>query len=291
MRYASRHPYAVPAPRLRSVDVLLRLLVAALLLSSYGCQTRGPRTASHESLGAVLWIQTSAEYAASTHQAYRLAATNLDRALADPLWTAAVEQGDAYSILPPAVILDLDQTVLDTSPYNARIVLDHGSHSERRFAEWCRQSTAPAIPGVKGFLDHVTARGVTVIYISARAEALRECTTQNLRSLGLPLEGQQHLLLRDGTAATRKTLQRSRAASRHRILLLIGDDLGDFVAGAKSDREKRLAIVDEHARRWGRQWIVLPNPIFGSWSDSLYGFDHSLPRAERLDRMLPQLRP
>lgn len=291
MRCASHHPYAVPAPRLRSVDVLLRLLVAALLVSAYGCQTQGPRTASHESLGAVLWIQTSAEYAASTHQAYRLAAENLDRALADPLWTAAIEQGDAYSGLPPAVILDLDQTVLDTSPYNARIVLDYGSHSGRRFAEWCRQSTAPAIPGVKGFLDHVTARGVTVIYISARDEALRECTTRNLRALGLPLAGQQHLLLRDGTPATRKTLQRSRVAARHRILLLIGDDLGDFVEGAKSDCETRLSVVDKHARRWGKQWIVLPNPIFGSWSASLYGFDHSLPREERLDRMLPQLRP
>lgn len=265
--------------------------MAALLVSSYGCATREPINGSRESLGAVLWTQTSAEYSASTLQAYRLAAANLDQALADPQWTAALEQVNDYSGLPPAVILDLDQTVLDTSPYNARIVLDYGSHSEQHFAEWCRESTAPAIPGVKGFLDRVVERGVTVIYISARAEALRECTTENLRSLGLPLEGQQHLLLRDGTPTTRKTLQRTRAAARHRILLLIGDDLGDFVARAKSDRETRLALVDEHTRRWGRQWIVLPNPMFGSWSASLYGFDYSLPREERLDRMVPQLQP
>jgi acid phosphatase len=270
---------------------LFHLLVAILLVSSYGCATRAPVNGGHESLGAVLWTQTSAEYAATTLQAYRLAAENLDRALEDPQWTAALEQGNGYSRLPPAVILDLDQTVLDTSPYNARIVLDYGSHSQQRFAEWCRESTAPAIPGVKDFLDRVVERGVTVIYISARAEALRECTTKNLESLGLPLAGQQHLLLRDGTPKTRKTVQRTWAAAQHRILLLIGDDLGDFVEGARSDRETRRVLVDEHAGRWGRQWIILANPMYGSWSASLYGFDHSMPREKRLDRMAPQLRP
>lgn len=265
--------------------------MSVLLLSSFGCESHGPRNSSHESLGAVLWTQTSAEYAAGTRQAYHFAATNLDRALADPQWTAALEQGNAYSDLPPAVILDLDQTVLDTGPYNARIVREYGSHSRQRFAEWCSESTAPAIPGVKGFLDRAVERGVTVIYISARAESLRECTTKNLRSLGLPLEAQRHLLLKDGTPATRKTLQRSTAAAGHRILLLIGDDLGDFVDGAKSDRDTRRALVAKHAGRWGTQWIVLPNPMYGSWSASLYGFDHSLPREERLKRMVPHLQP
>lgn len=290
VRYAPRRSCAAQAPWLSDVDVLFGLLVAVLLLSSSGCAKRAPINGSHESLVAVLWTQTSAEYAASTLQAYRVAAANLDRALEDPQWTAALEQGDAYSGLPPAVILDLDQTVLDTSPYNARIILDYGSHSQQRFAEWCRESTAPAIPGVKDFLDRVVEHGVTVIYVSARAEALRECTTKNLGSLGLPLEGQQHLLLRDGTPATRKTVQRTRAAAQHRILLVIGDDLGDFVEGAKSDREMRRVLVDEHAGRWGRQWIVLPNPMYGSWAASLYGFDYSMPRDERLDRMAPQLR-
>lgn len=267
------------------------LLVSVLLLSLFGCESRGLRNSSHESLGAVLWTQTSAEYAAGTLQAYNLAATNLDRALADQQWTAVLEQREAYSVLPPAVILDLDQTVLDTSSYNARIILNYGSHSSQRFAEWCSDSTAPAIPGVKHFLDRAVERGVTVIYISARAESLRECTTKNLRSLGLPLAGQQHLLLKDGTPATRKTLQRSRAAAQHRILLLIGDDLSDFVDGAKSDRDTRRALVAKHAGRWARQWIVLPNPMYGSWSASLYGFDRELPREERLNRMAPHLQP
>ena len=281
----------VQAHRFAGIGILSGFFVTVLLVSLYGCQTREAGRDSHESLGAVLWTQTSAEYAASTLQAYRLAGENLERALADPQWTAALEQGDAYSDLPPAVILDLDQTVLDTSPYNARIVLEYGSHSEQRFAQWCRESTAPALPGVKGFLDRVVERGIRVIYISARAEALRACTTNNLRALGLPLAGQQHLLLRDGTPATRKTVQRAMAAAQHRILLLIGDDLNDFVDGAKSDREARRALVDRHAARWGRQWIILPNPMFGSWSTSLYGFDYALPRGERLDRMVPQLRP
>lgn len=268
---------------------ILRLLLAALTLWLSGCQTREAWDGSHEDLSAVLWAQTSAEYAASALQAYRLAAVNLDLALADPHWTAALEQRDAYTGLPPAVIIDLDQTVLDTSRYNARIILEFGGHSNRRFAEWCRDSTAPAIPGAKGFLDHAAEQGVTVIYISARAEASRDCTTRNLQALGLPLERQQHLLLNDGTPSTRKTLQRARVAAQYRVLLLVGDDLNDFVSGAKSDPDTRRALLKAHAGRWGREWVVLPNPMFGSWEASLYGFDHSLLRDERLHRVLPQL--
>lgn len=266
-----------------------RLLLTALTVWLSGCQTQEARDGRHEALNAVLWTQTSAEYAASTLQAYRLAAVNLDLALADPHWTAALEQRDTYTGLPLAVVLDLDQTVLDTSRYNARLILEYGGYSSQSFAEWCGESTAPAIPGAKGFLDHAVEQGVTVIYISARAEALRDCTTKNLEALGLPLEGQQHLLLNDGTPSTRKTVQRASVATQYRVLLLVGDDLNDFVNGAKSDSETRRALVGEHGGRWGREWVVLSNSMFGSWAASLYGFDHSLSRDERLDRLVPML--
>ena len=267
----------------------LLMLFVMLLMLLHGCSSRQDRIATHESLNAALWTQTSAEYAANTLQAYQLAAANLDRALADPHWTAALEQQGDYAELPPAIMLDLDQTVLDTSSYNARIILEYGSHTRQHFADWCGESVAPAIPGVKDFVGHAVVRGVVVIYISARREALRDCTSRNLRALGLPLPDQQHLLLNDGTPATSKTRQRDLTAEQYRLLLLVGDNLNDFVSGSKTDFDTRRALVDENARRWGREWIILPNPMYGNWEASLYDYDYSLPRDERLNRLLQQL--
>src|SRR6187401_1865157 len=94
-------------------------LIALIVLA--GCASHAPASqtparprsstsAAHENLNAVLWVQTALEYEASALQAYRLAALQLDAALADPSWTAATEQKGDASKLPPAVILDIDET-------------------------------------------------------------------------------------------------------------------------------------------------------------------------------------
>ena len=95
-------------------------------------------------LNATLWQQTSAEYIGVTNQIYRFARVNLDQALADTSWTAALEQTGDYSRLPPAVMLDIDETVLDNGPYEARIIKHLGRYSPSTFAEWCRNENAPA---------------------------------------------------------------------------------------------------------------------------------------------------
>lgn len=271
------------------IQYSLLMLTVSLMMLLNGCNNQQARGDAHETLNAALWTQTSAEYAATTMQAYQLATSNLDLALVDSQWTTALERQGDYADLPPAIILDLDQTVLDTSRYNARIILRHGSHAREHFADWCRQSTAPAIPGVKRFVDHAIEKSVAVFYVSARREALRDCTSRNLQTLGLPLSTQERLLLNDGTPATSKTRQRASIASQYRILLLVGDNLNDFVSDSKSDPDTRRALVNEHAGRWGREWIILPNPMYGNWEASLYGYDYSLPRNKRLQRLLQQL--
>lgn len=270
---------------------LLRMAaVATLVVWLSGCGSQQVRDESHEILNAALWTQTSAEYAANALQAYNHAAANLDLALADPQWTAALEQqGNDYADLPAAVILDIDQTVLDTSSYNAGIVLQHESHARENFNSWCRQETAPAIPGAKDFIDHAVASGVAVFYISARRESIRDCTTRNLLSLGLPLPSQDRLLLRDGTTATSKTRHRANVAARYRILLLVGDNLEDFTEGSRKDPATRRAFAARYTGRWGREWIILPNPMYGAWDTSLYEFDYTLSRDEILQRKLQQL--
>jgi acid phosphatase len=244
----------------------------ALVLTLVGCGKPMVKTESHEMLNSILWTQTSAEYIANTKQAYQMAAVNLDQALADLQWTAALEQTGDYMGLPPAIIVDLDQTVLDNTAYNAEMIAEGQGHSQESHTNWCRSATAPAIPGVREFLNYAVERGVTVIYNSARHEEMRDCTTRNLQ-----------------TSGSAKVKHRASMCWQYRILLLVGDNLDDFVDGSMTDPAARRALASQYAGRWGREWIILPNPMFGNWESSLYEFDYSMPMGERLDRKLQQL--
>lgn len=115
-------------------------------------------------------MQTAAEYRASAKQAYRLAELQLDVALRDPAWTAATEQTGDVSSLPPAVILDLDETVLDNSAFQARGVRDTSTYSEAAWNRWAEERKAGAIPGAIEFLTHAKSRGVAPFYVTNRSQ-------------------------------------------------------------------------------------------------------------------------
>jgi 5'-nucleotidase (lipoprotein e(P4) family) len=260
--------------------------LVCLLFAACSQQPVAPVT--HESLNAGLWTQTAAEYAASTMQAYRTAIDNLDRALSDSNWTAALEQQNLSAGMPPIVLMDIDQTVLDNSGYNTQLILAGKSHTRADFKRWCEYQ-APVVPGAREFTDYAGSRGVTIVYYSARHESLRDCTRRNLLSLGLPLPDDALLLLNDGTAATRKAQQRHALAARYRILLIVGDNLDDFVDGSRAGPDTRRALARRYESRWGRSWIILPNPVYGDWESSIYEFDYTLPREERINRKLRYL--
>src|SRR5690606_32619262 len=105
-----------------------------------------------DNLNAVLWVQASAEYAAAAETVYHAAADKLDAALAQADWDALVpaeraDAGDATA-LKPAVIMDVDETVLDNSPYQARLVRDQAQYSDPSWDLWVAEKTAKAVPGV-----------------------------------------------------------------------------------------------------------------------------------------------
>ena len=80
-------------------------------------------------------------------------------------------------------------------------------------------------------------------------------------------------------------------AQTHRILLLIGDNFGDFLDGYRTSPAGRLALMEKHRDKWGKQWIVLPNPMYGSWDRALYGHERGLSTSERQARKLGALDP
>jgi acid phosphatase len=227
----------------------------------------------HPTLYATLWIQTAAEYRASAWQAYAAARSSLARALNDSTWTAALEQeGALYGGLPPAIIVDVDETVLDNSPSQARVIRSGGEFDPEAWAEWVEEGRAPPVPGAPEFLARADSLGVTVFYVTNRDAPNEAATRRNLEAVGLPLESDVDTVLLRGEReewASDKSSRRMAVAERYRVVLLVGDDFNDFVP-ANLPRGDRDRLVERYRDRWGERWIVLPNPTYGSWERALY---------------------
>ena len=141
---------------------------------------------------------------------------------------------------------------------------------------WCLEARATAIPGALEFTRDAEKRGVTVFYITNRAAKVEEATRRNLEALGFPLRAScwircsHEVNVRSGSHR-RKAPRRAHVAATYRVLLLIGDDLGDFVADPAGTPEQRAARTAPQSAWWGRRWIMLPNPSYGSWERAIVG--------------------
>ena len=248
-------------------------------------------------LNSTLWTQTAVEYEGTARQAYRVAAIMMRRALADSLWTASVEQAnrgrDAYRQKPPAVVLDVDETVLDNSPYQARLIRDDAAYEAETWATWVREEQAAAVPGARPFTQAAAAQGVQVIYLTNRDAALEPATRTNLTNLGFPVDDAPDAVLTQGEQEgwASKKARRQWVADRYRILLLVGDNFGDFVAEADTSVPARRVKARSFRKYWGTRWIVLPNPQYGSWEAALYDFEYGLSPRPRLEAKREHLTP
>jgi acid phosphatase len=239
-------------------------------LQGAAAQTAAPAAAPHENLNSILWVQTAAEYRAIAHQTFRSAEANLLRALKDPSWTAALEQTGEYSKQPPAVILDLDETVIDNSAFQARMAAENKSFNDPDWSAWVDEKRAGLIPGAAQFLSTAHANGVAIFYITNRTchpERPADPTAQLVRQLNLPFEPSRLHCKASPSDPSDKSPRRRLVAGGHRVLLLIGDDLNDFLTTQKeqSTMEGRAIVVDSYSRYWGERWFMIPNPTYGSW--------------------------
>lgn len=257
-----------------SRPVLRTVLATVSAVALTGCAaTGGARPpASLAGLNATLWVQSSVEYRALARQAFAAATRALDRGLADSSWTAALEQTGDFDTLPPAVIVDVDETVLDNGDYQGRLLEDGESYAADTWAAWVAERSADAVPGAIRFTRAATRDGVTVFYVTNRDAPLEADTRANLARLDFPVpEGDEDVILTRGERpewGSDKSSRRAHVARSYRILLLVGDDLGDFVE-AGTDLAAREAALERHAELWGERWIVLPNPMYGSWERAL----------------------
>ncbi|MBS7457107.1 5'-nucleotidase, lipoprotein e(P4) family [Coralloluteibacterium stylophorae] len=280
----------------------MRLLATPLLLVLAACSAapelrRSPASDANDNLNAVAWMQTSAEYRALAEQTWRGAADALDAALADPQWNALLpgDRAADATALPPAVVVDVDETVLDNSPYQARLVRDGLQYDDATWAAWVREEAARAVPGALAFARAASERGITIVYITNRDADLAAPTLANLRALGFPVGEAGRVFYGKGREVagctqpgSDKGCRRRAVAREYRVLLQVGDQVTDF-GSVGHGRDAQAQFVTEHAGWIGSRWWILPNPSYGGWEPALFDNDWSLPaearRAAKLDAL------
>ena len=253
---------------------------------------------ANDNLNAVAWMQTAVEFRLITGQTFRAALAQLDRALKTPGWDALPreDRANVAAGLPPAIIVDVDETVLDNTPYQARNVRDDKGFDDASWNDWVQSRAARPVPGALEFAKAAAARGVTIFYISNRTADQAEATLDNLRKAGFPVRDASQFLglgtVVDGceSEGSEKACRRQLVGRSHRVLMQFGDQLGDFVAIVANTPQGREQAIRPYLNWVGERWFVLPNPSYGSWEPALFNNAWSRPAAERRADKLGALR-
>lgn len=236
------------------------------------------RSLSQMGADAVLWQNTSAEAYWIYKQAYEVAATRM-------MWNI-VERSKAYredeQKRPMAVIVDIDETVLDNSPYQITAVKNGRTFDQNEWKGWTNMASAKASPGALEFLRMAKDATCEVFYITNRDIRERATTLKNLSDLGFPDADEAHLLLMDGSSD--KTERRARVRATHDVVLLVGDQLRDFDERFK-DRSVNdgKAVVDAMADSLSKYFILLPNPMYGTYRDAIQGKGSEVEKLQRTE--------
>jgi 5'-nucleotidase (lipoprotein e(P4) family) len=229
-----------------------------ILIAIWGCNSKTKdSTNSLMGVQAVFWSQYAAEVEALYLQGYNVAAQILE------------EYDFQQGTLPPAVTLDIDETVLDNSPFSTYRLRNGLKYSEELWAEWCERREARPLPGALKFTNLADSLGIEVFYISNRNESLLDATMANLNKYAFPNVDSAHILLKNTSSS--KDLRREKIRENHEIIVLIGDNLGDF-EGIFDDRSESFGKlnVQKFEEKFGTRFIILPNAIYGSWERAVF---------------------
>ena len=217
---------------------------------------------------ATLWIQNAAEVKALDYQAYNIATKRLS------LLTRRKVAGKRL-----AVILDIDETVLDNSPYQARNIIEQRSYTSENWGEWIQKRMAQSLPGVSDFIRFAHDKGVEVFLVSNRKIKHLEDTYQNLVDRGIQVK-RENIFLR--TTSNSKLSRRKTIEKKFNVVMLFGDTLADFHEDfEEASKKERDMLVEKYRDEFGKKYFILPNPMYGEWINSLYHYEESLTGKER----------
>ncbi|WP_133543419.1 5'-nucleotidase, lipoprotein e(P4) family [Mesocricetibacter intestinalis] len=206
----------------------------------------------------ILWMQQSGEYQALAYQAFNAALSEFERS-------------KAAKGKKKAVVVDLDETMMDNSPYAAWQVKNNMPFEAETWTQWVNARQTLAIPGAVEFANRVNAKGGTVFYVSNRRDDVeRSATIEDMQKLGFPKVNDKTLLLKKQTSNKAERFKQI-TAQGYDIVVYVGDNLNDFGEATyrKSNRERR-DFVAANRTRFGSKFILLPNPNYGDWEGGLH---------------------
>ncbi len=261
-------------------------MLAASLVACVSCAGTDENVAadeSEETHGGVQWVLTAAEFEALCLQAYRAASDFLEASIGDTGWSALPGQTDAAE-LSPAIVFDIDETTLSNAEFQATYV---PPFTNSKLDDWSSTTVARPLPGVVDFARQAQAAGVELFFITNRpcepkagvdhACPQEQVTLQDLAEAGIETDADHVMLANEKPEWDReKVVRRKLIAQTHRVIMLIGDDLSDFIECARSSPRAPCSNKATIASRreatygyrdyWGAGWFILPNPMHGSWT-------------------------
>lgn len=278
-----------PINHLKAARLWMGLTVLTLTFSlTATAQTPATATATQQQAnneyqeGAILWTQSSGEQRALAYQAFALARMILDKDLSE----------NRRSRMRRAIVVDVDETILDNSRYQATLLKNRQSFDAQTWTAWINRAQATAIPGAVEFLRYADSRGVRVFYITNRKLVEKEGTAENLNRLGFPGVSDQTLLVRTDANSSSKEARRQMVSAKYRIVLLMGDNLNDFAEVFEQSKTvvDRIGAVERNKTSFGTQFIVLPNPMYGDWENAIYDYNFKLTEEEKAAKRKNQLK-
>jgi 5'-nucleotidase (lipoprotein e(P4) family) len=254
------------------------LLSTLLIIVSFSCSSRKEESFKGDQdhlIMSVLWFQRSAEMRALFIQGYNIASERLTEA-------AMVHTSGK----PLALVADIDETILDNSPFEGWQIETGTPFSDATWKMWTDREEAMPLPGALEFALLAESLGVEIFYVSNRTvdDALTT-TINNLKLFGFPYADTNHVFLK--TVSSAKTERRNRVLETHEIVLLLGDNLADMDdVFEKRGEDLGFAAVDSLANSFGKRFIMFPNPMYGSWATPAMDSDKSLTMRERMVRSI-----
>ncbi|MGY0399386.1 MAG: 5'-nucleotidase, lipoprotein e(P4) family, partial [Ostreibacterium sp.] len=261
------HPYIISLStyKLQLRNNMLNILKKPLLATLLGIYLVSSSQAldSNQLTVAVAWKQTAAEYKALYYQAFNIAHDRIK---------ARLNNGKKIT-KPLAIIMDMDDTILNTTNYWGYLIKQHiNFFDDKIWDAWIPKNKVVPTPGSLDFLNYVHSKGIEIFYITSRdqGEKTNDYAMQHLRINKFPNADATHLtVLRDTSNKKKKQLE---IAKDHEIVLLMGDSLNDFDRiYYVADVDKRMQLMESTKNRYGRKFILLPNPTDGHWVKAIFG--------------------
>ena len=255
----------------RKITVLTMIISLTISFQSVHPKAETTANLSEQNTMSVLWFQRAGEAKGLYYQGYNIGRMRMDQFMS---------KKKGRNNLKPAIVLDIDETILDNSPHQAWYVMA-GRRIPFNWNEWFKRSEAKPLPGAIEFLQYANSLGVEIYYISNRYQSQKDATIKNLQSVGAPQADSNHVLLLQPDEIGKET-RRSQVARTHEVVLLFGDNLGDFRGFDRLSVLERNKAVDKYREEFGKKLILFPNPMYGDWEGAIYNYDYNITEDEKI---------